>query len=293
MKHDHLRPMTALDRTLMTLSCSDSDPIPKVANAGRIVEHAEQLVQIMHDGTMVVAGGYHGDWMAQIIRGLRGHHEPQEELIFHSLMPYCRHNTQFVELGSFWAYYTLWYLREIPGSQSVCVEPAPNSLTIGHRNVALNGFSARVSFHEGWVGDGSTPELTLQPETTDAPRTLPCIDMDAVFAMTHGRPVEILHMDTQGAELPFLTSIKSEHRDRIRFLVISTHHHSISGCLSTHEDCLAVLNALGARVLVEHDVVESYSGDGLIVASFAVEDEAITLPKISRNGPATSLFRGQ
>lgn len=284
--------MTGLDRTIMTLNCRDSDPIPKVANAGRIIDHHGESVQVMHEGSLVLAGGYHGDWMAQIIRGLKGHHEPQEELIFHSLLPYCRHGSRIVELGAFWSYYSMWYLREVPGSVAVCVEPDPNSLAIGQKNMAINGLLDRTHYVEGWVGGGDAPELTLQPETTEAPRTLPRINMDAVLALAEGGPIEVLHMDTQGAELPFLNSLHKEHLEHVRFLVISTHHHSISGCPNTHEDCLRRLGELNARILVEHDVDESYSGDGLIVASFATEDENVRLPPISRNTPAQSLFRG-
>jgi hypothetical protein len=45
-------------------------------------------------------------------------------------------------------------------------------------------------------------------------------------------------------------------------------------------------------VFVDHDVYESYSGDGLIVASFAAEDRSIVLPAISRNVRGRSLFSG-
>jgi hypothetical protein len=43
-------------------------------------------------------------------------------------------------------------------------------------------------------------------------------------------------------------------------------------------------------VLVQHDVFESYSGDGLIVASFEPADRSIVLPSISRNVSKPCLF---
>lgn len=76
----------------------------------------------------------------------------------------------------------------------------------------------------------------------------------------------------------------------LRFVVISTHHASISGSPTTHEDCLRQLEHLGATILREHTVGESFSGDGLIVASFHAADAAIELPSISRNDPRRSLF---
>ncbi len=85
----------------------------------------------MHDGTKVVAGGYHGDWMADIIRSLNGHHEPQEELLFHHLLRYVRQRSTFVELGAFWAYYTNWYLGAVPFSRAVCIEPDAINMRVG------------------------------------------------------------------------------------------------------------------------------------------------------------------
>jgi hypothetical protein len=69
--------MDELERTLMRISCRDSDAIPKVAMAGRVVESSRGPVQIMHNGVKVVADGYNGSWMGHVIRSLRGHHEPQ------------------------------------------------------------------------------------------------------------------------------------------------------------------------------------------------------------------------
>jgi hypothetical protein len=101
----------ALQRRIdMTLAGrADCDPIPKVDGAGEIVDG----VQLMHNGVQVVAGGYYGDWMAEIIRELRGHHEPQEELVIHNILARLGKDTHapvIVELGAFWAYYALWAL---------------------------------------------------------------------------------------------------------------------------------------------------------------------------------------
>jgi len=73
-------------RVEMTAACRDSAAIPKVPDAGGIIVEDGQRVQIMHNGVKVVAGGYYGDWTEEIIRRLRGHHEPQEELVFHELL---------------------------------------------------------------------------------------------------------------------------------------------------------------------------------------------------------------
>ncbi len=283
--------MDLLGRTLMTIGCRDCDAIPKVPMAGRIVEGPDAPVQIMHNGLKVLAGGYFGDWMSHIIRALGGHHEPQEELAFHSLLRLCRHNSLIVELGAFWAYYSLWYLHEVPGSRAVCVEPDPNNLRVGMANAALNGLSSRARFVEGFIGAQRMSGVPYRYDQAAEPVLAACFDMDAVVELADNQIIELLHIDAQGAELPFLSSMKAAvGAQRVRFLVVSTHHGSISGSPTTHVDCLRVIADLGGHVLLEHSVQDSFSGDGLIVASFLPHDRAVRLPPISRNSAMTSLF---
>ena len=73
-------------RIEMTVGCQDAGSIPKVLGAGKVTKQDGQDVQIMHNGVRVVAGGYHGDWMREVIERLAGHHEPQEEAVFHEVM---------------------------------------------------------------------------------------------------------------------------------------------------------------------------------------------------------------
>jgi FkbM family methyltransferase len=283
--------MDVLERAVMTVGCRDSDAIPKVADAGQIREERGLRVQIMHNGLKVLAGGYHGDWMAQVIRGLRGHHEPQEELVYHHVLRYVRHGSLMVELASFWAYYTLWYLREVPDSTAICVEPDPTNIEVGKRNVELNLCTERVRFIEAWVGGDESESHEAVCESTGRPRALPCFNMNSLLPLAESRPIEVLHVDAQGAEFNFLRSMGAAVRQqRIRFLVASTHHSSISGSPTTHEDCLREVERMGAVILVEHSVQESFSGDGLIVASFLPCDRRIGVPEISRNRAASSMF---
>ncbi|RRH95462.1 hypothetical protein EH240_24815 [Mesorhizobium tamadayense] len=283
--------MNELERAIMTSGCADCDGIAKVQEAGRIQDTPNGPVQIMHNGLRVKAGGYHGDWMAQIIRALRGHHEPQEELVFHHILRYVRHNSLIVELGSFWCYYTLWYLHEIANATAICIEPDPNNLQLGRDNASLNRLESRISFHNGCVGGESLESLELRCESDGRIRALPCFDMAAVSKLANERTIEILHMDVQGAEVPFIRSMAAAVAGRqVRFALVSTHHSSISGSRTTHADCREALLDFGAVILAEHDVQQSYSGDGLIAASFFPEDRRIELPPVSLNKAHFSLF---
>jgi len=120
--------------------------------------------------------------------------------------------------------------------------------------------------------------------------TLPCLDMPSLHALAAGRTIEILHIDIQGAETALLRSLPRVAGLSVRFVFASTHHSSISGSTTTHEDCIEALQAAGAFILAEHSVQESFSGDGLIVASFLPPDRMIEWPEISRNTAERSLF---
>jgi len=275
----------------MTATCRDCDSVPKVPGAGQIVNHRGTRVQVMHEGSLMTAGGYHGDWMSEIIRRLRGHHEPQEELLFHHLLAAARPGTLMVEVGAFWAYYTNWWLGAVPGSRAVCVEPDANNMAVGRANLALNDRSA--TWVAASVGD-SREEVPFVRESDGATVSLPRHSVESLLATLGNPSVEMLHLDCQGAELAFLASVQGPAREgRLRFAMVSTHHGSISGSPTTHGDCLRLLQDAGATILAEHTVDESFSGDGLIVASFLPADAGIVLPSISRNTPAESLFGGR
>ncbi len=277
------------ERAMMTASCRDADSIPKVADAGAVVAAEAGPAQIMHNGLRVMAGAYHGDWMTGIIHQLRGHHAPQKELLFHALIALCRSDTLCVELGAFWSYYTLWYLCAISGATGLCVEPDPAHLEIGRGNAALNDLGGRVRFVNARAGGRASPARLDRVDSADEPLSPPVIDMGALLALCDGRGIEILLVDASGAELDFLQSMRGAAA-RPRFLVVSTHHASVSGSSTTHRECVDVVRSLGGFVLAEHAPEESFNAEGLVVAGFDPADAALRLPEISRNKPEHSLY---
>jgi hypothetical protein len=276
-------------RVAITLSCRDCDQIPKVRNAGEVFRHDGVEVQRMHEGTLVRAGGYGGPWMTRVIAGLRGHHEPQEEVVFHRLVQACRPGTRIVELAAYWAYYTNWYLGAVPNAEAVCVEPDADHVAVGQGNLALNG--RRATWIRASLGGAHAASMPFRQSSDGTTVDIPCHAMDSLFDEIGWQPIEMLHLDGQGVELPFLKSLdRAVERTLLRFVVVSTHHGSISGSPTTHADCLRQLESLGAVILCEHGVEESFSGDGLIAASFDPADASLLIPPISRNTPEGSLF---
>lgn len=276
-------------RIEMTTACRDCDPLPRHPDAGRVVEWRGHRVQVMHDGTKVVAGGYYGGWMEEIIARLGGHHEPQEELAFHALLPHIRRGGVMMEVGSFWAYYTAWFLGAVPDARASCVEPDLAYLALGRANLALN--DRRAEFHLACVGREASAAVVFRQESDGGHVCIPRYNWPQLVEIAGGSWIDLLHVDAQGAELPLLESLPDRGAgDQLRFVVVSTHHASISGSATTHRDCLLRLVRCGAAILCEHSVEESFSGDGLIVASFRPADAALRMPEFRRNEPARSLF---
>ena len=273
----------------MTVSCKDCDSIPKVKDAGKILTKSGNQIQLMHNGLKMIAGGYCGDWMSNIIEQLSGHHEPQEELVFHHLISSCTDDSLFVELGAYWSYYSIWYLKSRLGSRAICIEPDLDNMKIGRQNADLNRVKNRITFVNGWCGASDDGYRTFPTENNVEAIRLPCYDYPKIEEELGARQVEVLHMDIQGAETDLINSL-SNAKSLPRFLVISTHHMLISGHPNTHGICLQKLRTLGARILCEHSVEQSYSGDGLIIASFGKERDDPYLPQISRNISKNSLF---
>ena len=276
----------------LTASCRDADAIPKVDEAGAVIERDGVRVQIMHNGVAIVEDCYYGAWMTEIIRRLRGHHEPQEEAAFHLVVERLRADPPaapvMVELGSFWAYYSLWFAHDLPGAQLVLVEPDPAHLEVGRRNAALNGVSASLINAAVGLPDGTIAAIACESDGIE--RSLQLVSVDGLMAREGLDHIDLLLCDTQGAELEMLEGARGAlEAGLIRCLVISTHHHSICGDRQIHERCLSSLKALGAHVIAEHAVAESFSGDGLIVASMDPRDRDLAL-ELSRADPRDSLF---
>jgi FkbM family methyltransferase len=261
-------------RVEMTVSCRDADRLARVTDAGRIVDGA----QIMHNGVRVVARGYYGAWMAEIIERLQGVHEPQEELAFHVMIEHLAQDTDapvVVEVGAFWAYYSLWALQRMPRGRALLVEPDPGYLEVGRINFALNGRTGE--FVQATVGTDDAPPAPFDCESDGITRDVPIVGLRSLV-QRHGH-IDLLLVDVQGAELAFLEGGRDLLQSgRVRQLLVSTHHHSISGDPMTHQRVLALLLGSGAHVIAEHSVAESFSGDGLVAASFDPRDRGLTAP---------------
>ncbi|MEI7624464.1 MAG: FkbM family methyltransferase, partial [Actinomycetes bacterium] len=192
----------------MTISCTDADHLPRVPLAGKVIDHPSGPVQVMHNGVLVEEGCYYGVLTSEIIRCLRGIHEPQEERVFAALMerladtgPTDRAPTM-IELGSFWAYYSLWFLQDFPSGRSICLEPDAHHLEVGKRNFEINGRTG--TFINAAIGVGGGSIQGFITETNRNPVDMPSHDLDSLLAACEINQVDLLLSDIQGGEVALL-----------------------------------------------------------------------------------------
>jgi FkbM family methyltransferase len=247
------------ERIEVAEQCHDCDVIPKTTNAGEVVTAGSETYQVMHNGLKVYADSHYGSYNVEVIRRLRGHHEPQEERAFYEALKRIPSGSSILEVGSFWAYYSLWFLNSVPDSKAFMVEPLNSALDAGRRNFQLNkrqgtflrasidSFSASESSVELWPG-----------MSVDVERTT----IDALMQRFGLSERTVLHADIQGAEVRMLHGAsRALSEKKISWIFISTHGENI------HRKCLQMLKGHGYAILAEHTPAESYSVDGLIAAT--------------------------
>lgn len=240
-----------MERALRTVSGDDADYIPKVKGAGKIFKSGNVFYQLMHNGVKVVLNSYYNtQWVTDVIYGLKGHHEPQEEKCFYEVLKYIPEHGTMIELGSYWAYYSLWFATQVKNAKNYLIEPDSHRLEIGRKNFELNNKTG--IFTRGFVGkmQDSDPDI----------RGAEMISIDDFIEKHNIKHVNILHADIQGSEFDMLeTTLK--HLHMIDYFFISTHRYT-----TFHVPCVEFLKAHGFIILAEHLDAESCSGDGLIVA---------------------------
>lgn len=226
--------------------------------AGEVNLNHHTPYQVMHNGVKVSLGGYHGKWMEEIISSLRGHHEPQEEKVFYEVLKKIEGGKPIMlELGSYWAYYSLWFKHSFPMGCNYMIEPVESNLLLGKRNFGLNNFSGE--FIHGCVGDSFMDQETfVNWEGTKT--VMPKYSVDHIVEKFNIPFLDILHSDIQGVEYDMLMGCrKCIENEKIGYFFISTHGE-------THTKCLDFFKQRELHIIAEHSIADSASADGLVVA---------------------------
>ncbi len=226
------------------VACPDNTKLQRVPDAGKILSDH----QLLANGMKITLGSYYDYGNTHLLMANRGVHEPQEEYAFEEVLKELSPGATMMELGSYWAFYSMWFAKTIPAASCVMVEPDPHKMNFGKLNFALNGLSG--SFDLGFISDESNLRASI-----------PTYSVDYLMEKHHISRLNILHSDIQGYELAMLKGAKkSMERGAIDYFFISTHSNAL------HEECIAQLAGAGYHILCEANLDESFSVDGLIVA---------------------------
>jgi len=269
-------PESIKKRVALTISCTDCKDIPKFEKAGQVeYDHSlNQQIQYMFNGIKIVQGCYHGDWMTYIIAKLKGHHEPQEEKVFYEVLKRIpkSENNIIMELGAFWSYYSMWFVNQV-GGKAILVEPNSEKLEVGLRNFNINNLSCASL--NGFISSYCNKnDVFIDWDLTR--RNISRYSVDYLikhFNVVHN--LTMLHSDIQGAEFEMLSGSKESLKaNKIDYIFISTHN-------GKHEPCLGILLKYNYHIIASHEINESVSADGLIVASSPqVEKFDISISKV-------------
>tara|TARA_R110000851_G_scaffold311269_2_gene471391 strand:- start:385 stop:1230 length:846 start_codon:yes stop_codon:yes gene_type:complete len=253
--------------------CKDTDDIPKVDNAGEVIVDGENRYQVMHNGVLIHQGCYHQQWMTDLICEMKGHHEPQEEKLFHEVLKVIPENALMIECGSFWAYYSLWFHKEISGAKNIMIEPNPLKLQLGMHNFKANKFGGdfiNAAIHDRGLSKARFKDYTHSVE-------IPFMSLDWLLENRGIDKVDVLHADVQEAERHLLAGSSDSLRDhKIDFIFLGTHSRNL--------EMEEYLEGHGYKILESYEVEESYFDDGLILACSpeAYERVDTSLLKVSK-----------
>ena len=153
--------------------------IERVPLAGHLLSDG---TVVLHNGNRVPSAGdkaYYGTFSYILIIN-RGVHEPLEEYVFQEVMKIMPEQPTMLEMGAYWAHYSMWMKKLRPQANVHMVEPNEQNIEIGRNNFALNQYTGE--FVQAFVGLGH-------------------FEVDRYLQEKGIRKLDILHSDIQSFEL--------------------------------------------------------------------------------------------
>lgn len=232
-----------LNRIAIVKSSPDNLKLQPVPDAGKVFpDH-----QLVHNGLKITLGSYYDYGNTHLLMENQGIHEPQEEYAFDKILKSIPRKGTMMELGSYWAFYSMWFAKEVPQAQCFMIEPDPHKMNFGKLNFSKN--KLKGIFDLGFISDGYKPA------------SIPYYSVDHLMKKHKIQHLNILHSDIQGFELKMLEGCKDALASgMIDYFFISTHSNEL------HNACIAKLKSSSFEILCEANLDESFSVDGLIVA---------------------------
>lgn len=228
------------------LAAPDNKYISRTKNAGKI----KNGVQYMHNDIKIIKGSYYGKNIMRLLKKNKGVHEPQEERVFQEVIKELKQEDSplILELGAYWGFYSMWFLKECKNGKAYLIEPEEENLNFGKKNFKLNGFDG--SFLRGFISSKSNS--SNQP---------PIYTIDDLIKLWQLPKIDILHSDIQGAELEMLMSINLDFLNKnIRYIFVSTHSNDL------HRECKNYILGNNFHIIADVSLDETYSHDGILIA---------------------------
>lgn len=221
-----------------------SDPTNLLIDRHPMAGHVADGLVTLHNGIRVPiagVGAYYGEFSMILVYN-RGVHEPLEEYVFQQMLKALPEAPVMLELGAYWAHYSMWLKLARPGATAYLVEPDSENIEAGKANFQRHGMAGE--FIQQFVGDGQ-------------------FAVDA-FLTTRGiGHLDVLHADIQGFELQMLDDASetlSSHA--VDYVFVSTHSAEL------HETVHDRLTAHGYRIEAAADFASATTSfDGLVFAS--------------------------
>ena len=176
-----------------------------------------------------------------------------------------------LEVGCFWALWSLVFRKRFPDGRNVLVELGRRQLEVGRENFRLNDFDYE-SYWGGFFLDksGTYKNRQYDIEFPKVEGEYYCDDLSGemvgpelnfmdIYRQSSLDTIDLLHMDIQGSELPLIRDINLLLDKKIRSLVIATHSAEI------HQEIVSRLNNNGFNL--EIDISSLLGSDGYIYAN--------------------------
>ncbi|MBI1770581.1 MAG: FkbM family methyltransferase [Bacteroidetes bacterium] len=222
----------------------DNKRIEIIEDAGKIFKD----YQLMHNGLKIGLGSYYDYGNTVLLQENRGVHEPQEEFAFQEVLKIIPPGSVMMELGSFWAFYSMWFASQIKNAKCIMIEPDPYKMNFGKLNFKMNNLLG--IFELGFITD-----------KTNLSKSIPDYSVDFLLQKYKIDFLHLLHSDIQGYEAKMLEGAgHALSEKKIGFVFISTHGNDL------HRECESILRAHGYEILCSAYLNESYAWDGVIVA---------------------------
>jgi predicted O-methyltransferase YrrM len=221
-----------------------SDPLNLLIERDPLAGYVQDGMVVLHNGIRVPFDGpdaYYGSF-SYILNINRGVHEPLEEYVFQELLKVIPESPTMLELGAYWAHYSMWMKQRRPNARVHMVEPNEGNIQIGKNNFARNHFVGE--FTQAFVGVGH-------------------FVVDDYLKTKNIDKLDVLHADIQSFEVEMLQGCEQALQAKaIDYVFVSTHTQEL------HAQVVQMLNAHSYRVEVSSDFeYETTSYDGFVFAS--------------------------